>query len=100
MTRWLTAVMISTTLMSTPAWARLGVDDKASLWPRASMADKVDFTDRMGKAMRTLSPDLDSRYFMHCLEETANIGDTKDLTLNDMVRTCLSLHARDAKDPE
>jgi hypothetical protein len=37
---------------------------------------------------------------MHCLEETTNIGDTKDLRLDDMVRTCLSLHAREAADPE
>ena len=100
MTRLLTAVLVASTLVSAPAWARLKVDDKASLWPRASMADKIDFTDRMGKAMHALSPDLDSRDFMHCLEETTNIGDTKDLRLDDMVRTCLSLHAREAADPE
>lgn len=79
---------------SAPAWARLTMDDLASLWPRASMSDKIDFTNRMGKAMVALSPDLTREYFMRCLEETANIGDTRNLTLNDMVRTCISLHAQ------
>lgn len=73
------------------AWARLKMDDLASLWPRASAADKIDFTNRMGKAMSSLSPDLNREYFMRCLEETANIGDTKQLTMSDMVRTCISL---------
>ena len=36
-------------------------------------------------------PKLDAAYFMRCLEETANIGDTKDLRLEEMVRTCISL---------
>ena len=47
----------------------------------------------MGKAMNSLAPGLDRDYFMRCLEETANIGDTKALTLSDMVRTCVALHA-------
>lgn len=74
------------------AAARLKMDDKASLWPRAGANEKIDFTNRVGKSMSTLTPDLDSRYFMRCLEEVANIGDTKDLTMSDMVRTCVSLH--------
>ena len=68
------------------------MDDRASLWPRASTTDKIDFAERMGKAMSALSPDLNSPYFMRCLEETANIGNTGTLTLSDMVRTCVSLH--------
>ena len=79
---------------SGPAWARLKMDDLASLWPRASITDKIDFTNRMGKAMVALSPDLTREYFMRCLEETANIGDTRILTLSDMDRTCVSLHAQ------
>ncbi|WP_246695469.1 hypothetical protein [Methylobacterium sp. P1-11] len=71
--------------------ARLTVDDRASLWPRASTTDKIDFSSRMGRAFHTLSPKLDAAYFMRCLEETANIGDTKDLRLEEMVRTCISL---------
>jgi hypothetical protein len=73
------------------AAGRLKMDDKASLWPRAGAGEKIDFTNRVGKSMSTLSPDLDSGYFMRCLEEVANIGDTKELTLSDMVRTCVSL---------
>ncbi|WP_286134057.1 hypothetical protein [Methylobacterium sp. Leaf123] len=75
------------------AGARLKMDDKASLWPRTGASEKIDFTNRVGKSMSTLSPGLDSGYFMRCLEEVANIGDTKDLTLSDMVRTCVSLQA-------
>ncbi|GJE72340.1 hypothetical protein [Methylorubrum podarium] len=74
------------------AAGRLKMDDKASLWPRSAAGEKIDFTNRVGKSMSTLSPGLDSNYFMRCLEEVANIGDTKDLTLSDMVRTCVSLH--------
>lgn len=73
------------------AAGRLRMEGKASLWPRAGASEKIDFTNRVGKAMSTLSPDLDSGYFMRCLEEVANIGDTKSLTLSDMVRTCVSL---------
>ncbi len=90
------AILVSTLVLlpvATQAADHLKMDDKASLWPGASMGEKVDFTDRMGKSMSKLSPDLDNRYFMQCLEETANIGDTKDLTLSDMVRTCVSLRS-------
>ncbi|GEP02914.1 hypothetical protein MOX02_09520 [Methylobacterium oxalidis] len=55
------------------------------------MDEKIDFTNRMGKAFVALSPELDNRFFMRCLEETANIGDTKDLRLEEMVRACVSL---------
>ncbi|MEA1832442.1 hypothetical protein U8607_10125 [Methylobacterium durans] len=71
--------------------ARLTMDDKASLWPKASMQEKIDFTNRMGKAFVALSPELDNRFFMRCLEETANIGDTKDLRLEEMVRACVAI---------
>jgi hypothetical protein len=70
---------------------RLKLDDRASLWPRASATDKVDFSNRMGKAFVALSPGLDREYFLRCLEETANIGDTGVLTLQEMVKTCVSL---------
>ena len=84
-------LVASTLLGSAQAAARLKMDDKASLWPRAAASEKFDFTQRVGQSMSTLSPDLDSAYFMRCLEEIANIGDTKDLTMSDMVRTCVSL---------
>lgn len=71
--------------------ARLTMNDKASIWPRASAADKIDFATRMGKSFQVLSPQLDKHYFMRCLEETANIGDPKELRLEEMVRTCVSL---------
>lgn len=71
--------------------ARLTLDDRASLWPRASMNEKIDFTDRMGRSFKALSSRLDNHYFMRCLEETANIGDTKELRLEEMVRACVSL---------
>ncbi|MDP4023879.1 hypothetical protein Q8W71_14685 [Methylobacterium sp. NEAU 140] len=97
MIRIITGVLLTFAAVTpAPAATRLTLDDKASVWPRAAMDAKIDFTDRMGRAMRALSPDLDNRYFMRCLEETANIGDTKDLTLNDMVRTCVSLHGSGA----
>lgn len=85
---------------SGPAWAGLKVDDLASVWPRASMTDKIDFANRMGKAMTALSPDLNRDYFMRCREETANIGNTKELTLSDMVRTCVALQAGAASHDE
>ncbi|SFT28859.1 hypothetical protein [Methylobacterium sp. yr668] len=85
-------VLVTLACATLPAEAaRLTVDDKASLWPRASATDKIDFSTRMGRAFHTLSPKLDAAYFMRCLEETANIGDTKDLRLEEMVRTCISL---------
>ena len=85
-------VLIALTCGTLPADAsRLTMDDKASLWPRASMTDKIDFSSRMGRAFHTLSPKLDEAYFMRCLEETANIGDTKELRLEEMVRACISL---------
>ncbi|SDA33720.1 hypothetical protein SAMN02799622_05586 [Methylobacterium sp. UNC378MF] len=85
-------VLMALTCAILPAEAaRLTVDDRASLWPRASTTDKIDFSSRMGRAFHTLSPKLDAAYFMRCLEETANIGDTKDLRLEEMVRTCISL---------
>lgn len=82
------------------AATRLKMDDKASLWPRSGASEKIDFTNRVGKSMSTLSPNLDSRYFMRCLEEVANIGDTKDLTMSDMVRTCVSLQGSRSGDSE
>jgi hypothetical protein len=68
------------------AATRLKMDDKASLWPRAGASEKIDFANRVGKSMS--------------LEEVANIGDTKDLTMSDMVRTCVSLQSSRSGDPE
>lgn len=87
----LALVSIAMIPVATQAAARLKLDDKASLWPRAGMEEKIDFTNRMGRSMTQLSPDLSNTYFMRCLEETANIGDTKELTLGDLVRTCVAL---------
>ncbi len=84
-------VSIAMVPVAAQAAARLKLDDKASLWPRAGMEEKIDFTNRMGRSMTQLSPDLSNTYFMRCLEETANIGDTKELTLGDLVRTCVAL---------
>ena len=81
-----------------PAASRLQLDDKARLWPKAGRGEKIDFTNRMGKAMSKLSPDLTNEYFLRCLEETANIGDTKDLTLGDLVKTCISMKVAQASD--
>lgn len=100
MVRCIIALSSSLFIMSSPAWARLKIDDLASSWPRASMSDKIDFTNRMGKAMSALSPDLTREYFMRCLEETANVGDTKQLTLSDMVRTCVSLQGASSSDDQ
>lgn len=89
-----TAVILALGLVALAGRAeagRLTVDDRASLWPGASRADKIDFTERMGRAFAKLSPRLDEHYFMTCLEQTTNIGDTKDLRLEAMVRTCISL---------
>ncbi|SEP46183.1 hypothetical protein SAMN04487843_12320 [Methylobacterium sp. ap11] len=93
MLRFMIVLLSCSVAMVGPACARLGVDDLASTWPRASATDKIDFATRMGKAMSSLAPGLDRDYFMRCLEETANIGDTKALTLSDTVRTCVALHA-------
>ncbi|WP_246775501.1 hypothetical protein [Methylobacterium aquaticum] len=93
MRRFMIVLLSISAAMCSPAWARLSVDDLASTWPRASATDKIDFATRMGKAMVSLSPELTRDYFMRCLEETANIGDTKALTLSDMVRTCVALQA-------
>ncbi|GJD46903.1 hypothetical protein AFCDBAGC_4788 [Methylobacterium cerastii] len=98
MLRFMIALLTFFVFATDLAWARLKMDDLASLWPRATMTDKIDFTNRMGKAMTTLSPELTREYFMRCLEETANTGDTRSLTLSDMVRTCLSLHAQPSSD--
>ncbi len=64
------------------------------------MSDKIDFTNRMGKAMRSLSADLTREYVMRCLEETANIGNTRELTLCDMVRTWVSRQGSASSDAE
>ena len=39
------------------AAARLKMDDKASVWPRAGAGEKFDFTNRVGKSMSTRAPD-------------------------------------------
>ena len=98
MRRMIVVLVAALMPVASPAASKLKMDDKASHWPSASMDEKIDFTDRMGKSMSKLSPDLDNRYFMRCLEETANIGDTKELTLSDMVRTCVSLQRQGSGD--
>ncbi|MGU3539402.1 hypothetical protein [Methylobacterium sp. A54F] len=85
------ALLLTATARSADAAGTLRMDDLASQWPRAGRSEKVDFTDRMGRAMIALSPDLTNTYFLNCLEETANIGDTKELTLGDFVRTCIAM---------
>jgi len=96
MLRLLTPILLVASLSAWAATAgRLSMDDKVSRWPRASAEEKIDFTTRMGKAFSALSPDLDKNYFMRCLEETANIGNPRDLKLEEMVKACVALK----KDP-
>ncbi|GJE60100.1 hypothetical protein [Methylobacterium trifolii] len=93
MIRYLTLVLLfSSNLLGAAQAARLTMDDKAALWPRAPMQDKIDFTNRMGKAFSALSPDLTAPYFMRCLEETANIGNPGALRLEELVKACVSLN--------
>ena len=72
--------------------ARLTLDDPVALWPRTPTADRVEFATRMGKAFSSLSPRLDSEYFVRCLEETANIGNPRDTKLEQAVKICVSVH--------
>ncbi len=75
--------------------APIGMDDKVARWPRATTEEKVDFATRLGKAFSRLSPELDQRYFMSCLEETANIGNPRDIKIEEAVKLCVSVK----KDP-
>ena len=72
--------------------AKLTMDDKVARWPRATTDEKIDFATRMGKAFTSLSPDLDRNYFIKCLEETANIGNPRDIKLEEAVKMCVAVN--------
>jgi hypothetical protein len=74
------------------AEARLTVTDKLSTYRRASSEDRIDLATRLGKSFSSLSPGLDRDYFIKCLEETVNIGDPRDLELDEAVRLCVAAH--------
>ena len=71
--------------------AKLTMDDKVARWPRATTEEKIDFATRMGKAFSSLSPGLDRNYFIKCLEETANIGNPRDIKLEEAVKMCVAV---------
>jgi len=79
--------------------AKLTMDDKVARWPRATTEEKVDFATRMGKAFSSLSPSLDRNYFIKCLEETANIGNPRDIKLEEAVKMCVAVD-RPPSEPE
>jgi hypothetical protein len=72
--------------------AKLTMDDKVARWPRATTEEKIDFATRMGKAFSSLSPGLDRNYFIKCLEETANIGNPRDIKLEEAVKMCVAVN--------
>lgn len=72
------------------AQARLSVTDRLSTYRRASSAERIDLAARLAKSFSALSPRLDRDYFIRCLEETANIGDPRDLELDAAVRLCVA----------
>ncbi|WP_238180459.1 hypothetical protein [Methylobacterium haplocladii] len=74
------------------AEARLTVTDKLSTYRRGSSEERIDLATRLGKSFSSLSPGLDRDYFIKCLEETVNIGDPRDLELDEAVRLCVAAH--------
>ncbi|GJE55289.1 MULTISPECIES: hypothetical protein [Methylobacterium] len=74
------------------AEARLTVTDKLSTYRRASSQDRIDLATRLGKSFSSLAPGLNRDYFIKCLEETVNIGDPRDLELDEAVRLCVAAH--------
>lgn len=74
------------------AEARLTVTDKLSTYRRATSEERIDLATRLGKSFSTLSPGLDRDYFIKCLEETVNIGDPRDLELDEAIRLCVAAH--------
>lgn len=70
------------------------LDDPVSRWPRSPTADRIDFATRMGKAFSSVSPGLDTNYFIRCLEETANIGNPGDTKLEQAVKICVAAHQK------
>lgn len=72
------------------AEARLKVTDKLSTYRHASSEDRIDLATRLGKSFSALSPGLTRDYFIKCLEETVNVGDPRDLELDEAVRLCVA----------
>lgn len=74
------------------AEARLKVTDKLSTYRHATSEERIDLATRLGKSFSTLSPGLDRDYFIKCLEETVNIGNPRDLELDEAIRLCVAAH--------
>ena len=92
-TRPIRAVILASGLLGVltgAAEARLSVTDKLSTYRRASSEERIDLANRLAKSFSALSPRLDRDYFIRCLEETANIGDPRDLELDAAVRLCVA----------
>ncbi|WP_156634097.1 hypothetical protein [Methylobacterium sp. Leaf113] len=70
------------------------LDDPVARWPRTPTPDKIAFATRMAKAFASVSPELDRNYFVRCLEETANIGNPRDIKLEQAVKICVAVHQK------
>lgn len=90
LTKYLTPIVLMTVLVIPSAQARLSVTDKLSTYRRATSEERIDLATRLGKSFSALSPGLTRDYFIKCLEETVNIGDRRDLALDEAVRLCVA----------
>lgn len=88
----LTLILFFVSVGAGIAEARLTVTDKLSTYRRASSQDRIDLATRLGKSFSSLAPGLNRDYFIKCLEETVNIGDPRDLELDEAVRLCVAAH--------
>ncbi len=82
--------LLSSALLVEAAEARLSVTDKLSTYRHSTTEERIDLATRLGKSFSALSPGLDRDYFVRCLEETANIGDPRDLALDEAVKSCVA----------
>ncbi|GBU19307.1 hypothetical protein AOPFMNJM_2660 [Methylobacterium jeotgali] len=93
--RDLTFVLGFMVFLTGAAEARLSVVDKISTYRRAPPADRLDLATRLGKSFSALSPGLDKEYFLRCLEETANVGDPRDIEIEAAVKLCVAAEGAD-----
>lgn len=90
MSRHFLLILAATILLTGAAQARLSITDKLSTYRRATTEERIDLATRLGKSFSALSPGLDRDYFVKCLEETANIGDPRELQLDEAVKSCVA----------
>lgn len=90
MSRHLIVFLLSSVVLTEAAQARLSITDKLSTYRRSTTEERLDLATRLGKSFAVLSPGLDRDYFVKCLEETANIGDPRDLELDEAVKSCVA----------